>query len=384
MAIKLVPSDLKNITIAHSLRGFGGGLVELFIPLILIKNGLSVRDICWFYLIYAVAKLVVNYPTTKAINKYGAKFGLTGARVTDIIYLLIIFLVAQTGTLWLVWAAPLFLALTNSFQWNSEHLYLGRAIKPHRIGKDLARLESIGVVTSILAPFLAGGLTLWLGAAWPLGVAIVAILLSAFWVRRIDSEAGGHQVSPDLKYSLKAAPLRDLIGNFSFNFHTAVGGIAWPIYLAVVLANAESIGVAMTVGGLISILFIEAIGRRNDRKGNHKVLFEGSIATAAVHSVRFLATSVWSVTAINLFWLLALRYQQNPWTSIYYSRVKDKGISYILSMEIAGDIAYICLMGILLALTYIFTDMITVFNLIFWLAAGFAMLCVVIKPIEKR
>jgi hypothetical protein len=44
----------------------------------------------------------------------------------------------------------------------------------------------------------------------------------------------------------------------------------------------------------------------------------------------------------------ALSYLQNAWTSIYYSHAKQNGLQYIMSMEIAYDLAYVVVWWVLL------------------------------------
>ncbi len=84
---QLLHRDLVNITIANTLRHFGGALVEVFVPLLLIQHGLSITDVCLFYLLYAVTKLIINYPAMRFINRLGASGGLIAARLAYVGYL---------------------------------------------------------------------------------------------------------------------------------------------------------------------------------------------------------------------------------------------------------------------------------------------------------
>lgn len=271
------------------------------------------------------------------------------------------------------------LALTYAFQWNAQHLHVSRVINMARKGQDIARIDAIDTLAASLAPATSAILALWLGSTWPLYVAIIAILGSTFWLRHIDGEAGGHQRVEGISYSLRHAPLRDLVANFAFNVHTGIGVIIWPIYLAVTLAGIQVIGLTATVSAIIAAGFLLFIGNRNDSAGTLRVLREGSWVTAAAHILRFIPLTAITATIINVVWLLALRYQQNPWTSVCYAHTRQQGINYIMSMEIACDLAYVALFGGFLGLLTI-TEPVTAFMSIFIIGAIVSLVPTVVTP----
>ena len=211
---------------------------------------------------------------------------------------------------------------------------------------------------------------------------ILCIVGSIFWLRNIDTEAGGHQKVRHIRYSLSYAPKRDLIANFAFNTHTAIGGLVWPIYLALALSTINAIGIVTTLGALLAAVALLFIGSRNDRIGTHNVLAEGSRLTFFSHMLRLVPATIATVTFINVVWSLALRYQLNPWTSTYYSHTREKGMNYILSMEIACDIAYVVTFVATFALIYLLGQQVG-FMLLFVSAAFMSLLCNLITPAKN-
>jgi hypothetical protein len=280
-----------------------------------------------------------------------------------------------------MWPMAAALALTNAFQWNAQHLFISRAISETSKGRDIARMEAVSIFTGSMAPALSAGLSLALGSAWPLMIAIALILLSSLWLRKIDMEAGGHQREKDLVYNLRHAPKRDILANFFYNVHTSIGVMIWPIYLAVTLASATSIGIVTSAAAIVAAFFLLFVGNRNDSEGTAKVLREGSVATFVSHLLRLIPATLATVSFINVVWLLSLRYQQNPWTSAYYSHTRNGGIKYILSMEIACDAAYAATFMTLFLLVSTFGQ--TGFILMFILAAFASLGCTFITPPQK-
>ena len=47
----ILHKDLVDITIANTLRSFGGALVEVFVPLLLLKHGLSLLGVSLVYVV---------------------------------------------------------------------------------------------------------------------------------------------------------------------------------------------------------------------------------------------------------------------------------------------------------------------------------------------
>lgn len=220
----ILHKDLVNITVANTLRHFGGALVEVFVPLLLINHGLSLLEVSAFYLVYATVKLLINYPTMLVTNKYGARASLIAARLTYVGYLLCLVQIVGGAPTYLAWIMACFLSFTNAFQWNAQHVHISRVINMERKGKDIARIDSIDMLAASFAPAVSAATALLLGSSWPLYVAIILIILSIFWLRNIDNEAGGHVREQSVHYGLGNAPKRDLLANFAFNTHTAIGG----------------------------------------------------------------------------------------------------------------------------------------------------------------
>lgn len=99
---KLLDDNLKNITISTTLVQFGNALVSVFIPLLLLQSGLKLADVCLFYIVYAVAKLIINYPAMLITNRWGARASLTLSTLSQAIYLIFLTAVVN-GNLQLVW-----------------------------------------------------------------------------------------------------------------------------------------------------------------------------------------------------------------------------------------------------------------------------------------
>lgn len=383
MKQKIIHPDLVSITISSLIAGLGSGFVVIFIPLLLLNRGLELWQVCGFYVLYAVSKLLINYPVTKLINRYGARVGLISGYSFMAGFMILLTIYLAGGQYWSLLLMPPLMALQDSFIWNSQHLHISRVMNESRKSRDIAMMSNLGRIMGIFSPLIGGGIAILLGPAWLAGFAAIIIMLAIIPVWHLDKIAGGHQVSDDLSYSLKHAPARDLVAEFAFSTHTAVGVMVWPIYLAVFVPYFGQIGIIASVATAISVIIVHFIAKRGDKGESFRLLIEGSAGSSAVHIGRILASSnPVTLTVISALYDIALSYQLNPWKSLYYTHARKRGINYIMSMEIAGDLALVFLWSFLGIVSYFYHSNIF-FTFAFAFAAVVVWLCLLMSGDKK-
>lgn len=376
---RLIHADLVSLTVSRLISRFGTGLVVVFIPLLLLSNGLKLWQVCAFYVCYAFAKLCVNYPSTRIINRYGAKSGLILGLIATTIFMMLLTWYTISGSIWLLVCMAIAMALQNSFTWNAEHLHISRVMDMARKGRDLATIEGLLRGAAVVTPLIGGFIVALFGQVWLTAIASVLVALAIIPIWRVDTLGGGHIRATNLRYNLRQAPVRDLIANFGYNAHTLVGIMVWPVYLAIFIPNFRDIGIITTVASLIAVVVLLIAGKRGDGGKSYQVLVEGTAASSGVHIARILASSnPIVITVISAFYDIALAYQQNPWTSLYYAHSKKGGINYIMSMEIVGDLAYLVLWTMLGIIAYFVGDVVF-FTVAFSFAAVIAWLCLLMR-----
>lgn len=303
---------------------------------------------------------------------------IVGLSATALFMMLLTWYVA-TGQMWLLLGMAISLAIQNSCTWNSEHVHISRVMDESRKSRDLAIIESMLRAVAIFTPMLGGFIVAYFGQVWLTAIASVLVLTAIIPIWRLDTLAGGHVPIKKLRYDLRHAPLRDMIANFGYHGHSMVGVLVWPIYLAVFIPNFRDIGIITTVASLIAVILLLIAGKRGDNGKSYKVLVEGTAASSGVHIIRILASSnPVVVTIISALYDVALTYQQNPWTSLYYAHSRKGGINYIMSMELVGDLAYVVVWSLLAVIAYFMGDSVF-FTAAFGFAAAIAWLCVLVR-----
>ena len=66
--MKIIHKNLVRITLSSLIYTVSGGLVGVFLPLILLGNGLQLWQMCGFYVIYGVFKILINYNVVQYLD----------------------------------------------------------------------------------------------------------------------------------------------------------------------------------------------------------------------------------------------------------------------------------------------------------------------------
>ncbi|HTB49323.1 MAG TPA: hypothetical protein VK712_04550 [Verrucomicrobiae bacterium] len=344
-SLRLHP-NLVHITSALSLQRFSNGLVGVFIPLVILQSGGALWMIAGFYLVHSLVILLADFSAIRFIQQRGAHLAIGIGFVFGALQLGCILGYANAHSMVFLVAGAISFALAESFGDNARHVYVSSVMELTTKSSSMASMEIVGQAADFLGP-LAGLLVgSVLGANWLLIAGLAAILCAFIPLR----EMGKLQVidqTEELHFSMRAAPLRDIISNISFNVDGTTGRFLWQTYLAVALGTFSTVGGVASITAFITIVTVWVAGRRGDRGKNRSVLRQGVIVTSCINFFRIAATRAFPIAAVGSAYGASQNYTLNALNSTYYSHAKRKGLQYIVAMEIACDIAYVAVWGIL-------------------------------------
>lgn len=346
--------SLIRVTIALSIYGFATSLVGIFLPLVVLTSGGELWQIAAFYLVYAVVKLVINYPVVLVLQRQGAKFGLAIAFISGGLHLLSVLGFIDTGNWAYLAISGLLLSVANAFLWNAQHLFISKMISEEIRTSSITTLAILGQLSAVIVPVLGGLIGAFFGPIF-LFVAAAAVCLLAVFSLSLLERLPHEPIAEKITYGLHGAPVRDIMANFFFNMETSVGMMVWPIYMAVFVATYKSIGLIASIAACTTVIVTWMAGHRGHKVKERTALTEGAAVSSILHAIRIYATSQWGIAVITSSYRASLAYFQNAWTSTYYHHAKYKGLQYIMSMEIACDLAYVVLWSALLLLSINFS-----------------------------
>jgi hypothetical protein len=375
--------ELTSIALALNLFRLGSSMVGVFVPLVILRAGGQLWMIALFYLLYAFMKLCINYSAMRFILKKGAHLGLGLGFLFGAIQLFLILGYSISGEIILLVLSAFSLAVMNAFIWNAQHSFISKVMNSNTKSSSIAMIEIIGKSLGIVGPVIGGSIGLLFGSSLLLIVASLIILSTLIPLRYM----GKMNITNDqdsIKYNLSGAPVRDLIANFCFNVETTISIMFWPIYLAVVLKTFESIGAIAAVAAFAAIVTAWVAGHRGDKGHDRSVLRQGVAVVGVINIVRIFAYTPLTIGIVSSVYQAALAYLQNSWVSTYYTHAKNKGSQYIISMEIACDLAYVAVWGVLLAVILVSANSNVFFVVAFIIAAVAAWGCLLISRQNKN
>jgi MFS family permease len=369
-------TNLRSLTIAFGLRAFATSLVNVFLPLLMLQRGASLRQICLFYIAYSAVKLVIEYPSFISIERHSMAFGVSATLVATVGYLLLLSAYIEGAGRWAILLAPAAQAVMNAYLWNTQHIYLSRTISAPRLARDMARLSVITQMATLTGPPVGGALAELAGQRVLVLTAILVSLVAVLPAWSIHSLPQAHTIE---RLRLRPILFRDLLANLAFNAQSNFNFFLWPLYLAIVIGQFAGIGIVTAAIDVISLALMLVAGRRSDKGSTHRVLVEGALGSMAGYAMRIFATTTWGIALIGGVSNTAMLYQNVPWTSTYYEHARRLGSRYILWMEFAGDLGYLLVWIVLAAATYTASSSHTFFTEAFLFAAVCCLGCLLIN-----
>jgi hypothetical protein len=348
---KLLPiqPEVRHIVQALSWYRFSSGLTGVFIPLLILRSGGSLFMIAAFYLLFAIIKLVADFPAIVMIQRRGVHFGLGASFVCYAIELASILGYTRTHGLIFLIIGSVSLGLIDSFGDNARHIYVSAATEKSGKSSSIAIIEIFGQIADFTGPIGGALIGTLFGADWLLASGLLCL---AFTIRPLASigKLSILDQSTKLHFTLRNAPWRDVVADACFGSEETVSRILWPIFLAVILGTFSQIGVVTAISTLGTVVAIWVAGRRGDRGQNRSVLLQGVAGMSIVNWLRLAATSFWPITLLGLGYRTTQGYGLNALNATYYSHAQDRGLPYIISIEIASDIGYLVTWSILFAI----------------------------------
>ena len=368
---------LKHIYLGMTLFNFGSAMTSLFVPIYLLSLGYNMVVISLFYLIYALSKLVYDIPTFHLVAKHSAKLGFSIGILSKIMSVLLLIAVDSRESL--LFAIPLFMSLSDGFLWTSSHVHISGLLDKRKGTSQLGKLINLGRIAGALAPLAGGAITTAIDFQAALIASISIMVLSLLPILK---SVGAKDVVKD--YTFKWLNIgQDMLANFAWQGHTAVGFFVWPLYLFLFIDDYRSIGAVITFSVLASIGFTYWAGTRGDKGKLKKMLLESSIITSMVHFSRPFFSSFIPLLSITTVADLVHSYQSTAWTAAYYKNARaEDTLNYVANMEIAGDLARILFWIVLLSLSLVVTlESVLVGSFIF---GGVAGLGVALMPMRQK
>ena len=269
----------------RSIDSFAGRLLEIFVPIYLLKLNYSPKEVFVYYLIYSVSIFFVFFISANLSHRYGLKSSLFLSLPFLLLYIWMLYSL-ETFKFPLALIALIYGA-RMAFFWFPLHILLVENSKQEEIGRNLAKFHGYSRIVGIAAPFAGAFIVSTGGFNLLFIIGALVYLLSRFlifWIPEI-------RISLDLKLreaiNLVRTYPKYITAEIVENTREEIEYIVWPIFVFLIFQNIFSVGIVGSLTAIGSFLFIQLVGRYTDKSDKRNLLKVGAVVAIFISLARF-------------------------------------------------------------------------------------------------
>lgn len=343
---KINNPELWELNISMAIRSLASGLVDIFLPLYLYKNGVDLQSIFLFYIVLNVFNIAFGPFVAFLISKIGPKHSLMWNVPFQIgFYMLIYSFVTYNWSLYLL---AFFLSVSHTLVRQGFHVEVIKTTTRKDQGKSLGLIKALQIAAKALSPFLGGVLIYFYSYNLVLAVASVLLLISN--IPLLLTKDSGLDFDLDFKKILNTFKWNQFLSLFAAGIEYEANHTIWPIILVVFLNNSfTTTGLITTFSILFSVVASYVVGRFSDIKGNI-LLWIGVISTSIFWGLRSIVNTGWQVFVVDSAFGFADTLRGIPYESKVYNKFREQDMMhYMMFHQISVNSGRVALFAVLFA-----------------------------------
>jgi hypothetical protein len=347
--IRFVHGNLRGLALSKVLSSISLQFANAFLAMLMITNGFSVRHVCYVYLLQSVVRFLALRFVTRMLARgsVGGVF-LVGYAAGAVQAVALTAYIAMAEPWHLVVLGVAFGVYVVALSM-AEAYHVAQRLDGSRKGKDITRLEIAAQAAGWLSPLAGGWLAAVQGQVWAGLFAACTSVLAVVPVWR--SGEFKHDASPALG---KSEPVywRGITAAIGWAIQGNAAIWLWYAYMAVVVANFQTIGIIATASAIGAFLAMELTGRLTDRYhwgARWMMIVVVGVASVLGMARAGLASSFeWlSLPAVMTILLLSVATSTNDafnlliqasWRIGMYANVARHGLPYLAVIEAATSL----------------------------------------------
>lgn len=333
--------EVAELYTSRLLTTFAVNIVNLFAAVYLYKLGYSVFFIVLMYGIIYLGKVPFSYVAAKYIAYYGPKHGIFIAGLIRVPSLIAFMFASQYG----LPAVIIFAVLQQISATIYDLSYLVDFSKVKHIlsaGKEISTMIIVEKFARIISPVIGGAIASMYSPQATIFVACLVFMISAWPLMRTMEPTKTRS-----KLHFDGFPWRlarsSFISETVVGFDFVVSGMAWTLFLAVVVMadygndTYAALGGLVSLGVLASVITAWTFGKMVDRQQGRILLVFGTIANTIIHLFRPFATAIPGVIGVNIANETATSAYAIPFTRHVFDIADSSGfrIPYMMFIEMA-------------------------------------------------
>ncbi|NQU98245.1 MFS transporter [Candidatus Woesearchaeota archaeon] len=340
-------SELHELYFSISLRTFAIMLINIFVPIYLIKLGYTFQTVLWFFTIFAFTHAVTSFPAAKISSNIGLKHTILISVPFLILYYFLLYSVQFVQSLGIpIITIAVFGGVSNALFWIGHHTHFAEYSHEGKIGKELGTVKILISIFTAIGPVIGGLLLTFF--SFNVVFLIVCGLLVLSVIPLLMSEDKHEAFRFSLEDFRNIFKTRDIIGNAGCGIEGSIQQIIWPVFIFFFILDQEftTLGTISSLSLLFSLIITYMIANNVDKKPNFMNDI-GAIINSCVWILKTFVRTSFQVLMIDSVSGMSRTTQNISFNKICYDKAKKTStLQYIVLREFNINFAH--------AITYFF------------------------------
>lgn len=330
-------SEIAELYISRTMRVIAMNIVAGFTSVYLYEEGYSLTFIMSFWMCYYIFRMVLAFLSARIVAHFGPKHAILFSNLIYVPALMFLGLMGEFGIVSIIlWGV--FMAISTSLYASGFMVDLSKVKNAEHAGKELAFMNILDKVAVGISPILGGLIAMWFGLPVVIWLAAILFAMSAIPLLKTIEPTMLRQKIDINGFPWRTA-IRCYIANIGIGVDLITTGVAWNLFIVIVVFPTVGWDVYVKLGALSSVTIVAAIfasyayGKIIDRKQGGSLLKISVVANALVHLSRPFTANASSIVMTNV---------TNEVATMGYSMAFTRGV--LDTADLSGHrIVFLCL-----------------------------------------
>lgn len=283
--------NIKKFDLYVFLSTFARNLIEIFIPLILYKNGYNIKEVIIYYFVANFFSLIISYPCLKFVQKMGYKaLSIVGIIAFSIMQLMLKNI--SYSMTYLVTLSFMF-ALYRRGYWFPRRYYNLTVIGEKDISLSYTIICIINQLGVIIATYIGAILLDFINMELLTTISITLFIISIIPLNSLEIKKKEKDVKKELLKEIKKIPFKDFYFFGAYSIHD-VTKFLFRLYLAVYVKDTyQTVGLFNLCTSLATLIFAYSYGKKINNKKNFLCL--STILLILIYILKVNSTTYWLI-----------------------------------------------------------------------------------------
>ena len=245
---------------------FARNLIEVFIPIILLKTGFSFKEVIFYFFITNFFALLISYPAALVSKRYSNRLIALISMIS--FFLLQIVLNFISVHIWYLIGIALLFALYKQLYWMSRRFYNFKVLRGHEIAKKYSIISVINQLGVVVSAYIGSLILDYVSVTILTIISIFIFLVSIviLYTLKFDHEKNYEEIQ--LIRTIKLIPKQNLFHFGCFELLNVIKFL-FAIYIFIYIKdNYQTIGIVNVATNASIMLFSYFYGKYIDKKRN--------------------------------------------------------------------------------------------------------------------